>query len=125
MTRDDPRRDDLRDLFESAAPRPTAEERNAILRAAEPVLAELAERGGTRTERARRPSLGERLRAAFGPRRLGLAAAVAVVLALVLFGRPPETRDPRTAPLQSWAEHTATSPAEPIRLVAETFARPY
>lgn len=125
------RDDDLHELFEFAGVEPTAEERRAILAAAEPILAGHAASAaaagtGARPHRARRPSLAERLRALTAPRGLAFAAAVALVVAVVMYERgTPSTRPARSAPLQSWAEHLQDEPGRPFPLAPASFGRPY
>jgi hypothetical protein len=121
------RDDDLRELFESAGVEPTAEERRAILAAAEPILAEHAAAAADAHARHAPPSsVAERLRALLGPRTLAFAAAVALIVAVVLYERgTPSTRSARSAPLQSWAEHLQDEPGRPFPLAPASFGRPY
>jgi hypothetical protein len=116
---------DVRRLLESAAVEPTDAEREAILAAAEPILADHARRAKQARERERRLRPRFRWGDLFGIRRVAFAAAAVVVLGVVILARRPETREPRSAPLQSWAEHLKSDPGSPFPLASASFGRPY
>ena len=130
------RDEDVRRLFESATVGSRPEERAAVREAAAPVLRELEAAAGIGSAGAesaavrpaapdRGPALVAALRSFLRPGRLGFSAALAVVLAVLLWGRPPATRESRSAPLQSWAEHVTGPTGQPFPLAAAPFGRPY
>lgn len=131
MNRDNESRDDeVRELFDAAGVAPTPAERRAILTAAEPILAEhaaaadAADAAGPGRPMPR--PFADRLRAVLTVRPLAFAAAAAVIAAIFLFARDaPNTRDTRSAPLESWMEHLQADPGQPFPLTSERIGRPY
>jgi hypothetical protein len=109
-------------LFASARVEPTPEERRRLMEAAAPILREHAReavRAAGAAPAAPRASRFDRRRA------FALAFAAAAVAAIVVTTRPPATRETRSAPVLTWAEHERPDPAHPFPLVSASFGRAY